>query len=710
MKTSNSKTGTALVALAALVAVLWTSPLFAAEVGDTERALQEGATAQLGAAATVKEEKARFAPEIAEGAVTVIQQGSLTIPTAPTASDHYKAGRNHMRLRQYDDAIREFEISRMLDPNLRNIDAALNEARLKKVALQQEKVLLEAALRDAEVIKEIYEKSIPPRELEPATRPDWVVEADSMTKGEMAMQEKLNQLMSMEMTDMPLDYILDILFRGAGVNFIADPAILTGKKLTIQVDQIPLRELIDYITRTLGLSFTVTENAIWITTPDTPILQLAEIRLKKGLIDVLGGTGEDDTDSVSDMERWLEKVPELTDDWPAGSQYYLDKKMNVLYVRSTESTIRQVRQMLSRIDVTPVQVHIETRFIEIASDDLFDLGVQWDISKNFAITRKNGLVLDSDGNPIPIDPAFPALGFQEDDLDKLVIGSETGSGFPNAATAASSTNGLALTVKGVLTDPQFVAVLNALEESGKATILSSPNITTVNNSEAEIKLVNSLVYVEGYDVDRADISGTSFGRSVGLADLLEGVPPEEIPSVLDSIETTSGLSSEPVIVPKFAEDQEVGFTLRVRPSVGVDNREITLLLKPEITQEIDRESVKIVFPGVDQETVVEKPIIATRALTTRLTIADKSTVVIGGLVTQKRLRNKGQVPFFGSIPLLGELFKRRSDNDEKTNLLIFVTARITTPEGRYYEKPVFSETSGATAMRAPVGISAVSGR
>jgi len=713
-----------------LVALLPCTTLLAAEATNDPAVLAEKAKAEQLAAERAAEEEAALGKDdaaAADAAAAVGAPDTATslppeeLPSGTQARVHYEAGIRFAQQRRYDDAIREFQIAKALEPGFSQVNWRLKRAVLAKLALESERIAFESDIRHGEVINDVARRSVPPREPAPAARPPYGRRTPAPTAAMQQMEARLNQTISLQIADGELAYILDLLFRATGVNFIADPAILEGKSLSVHVQNIPLSELLQFITRTLDVSFTTTEHAIWITTPENPIMELRAIQLDKGLIAVLGGGGTaaaDDGDAdgngggggggsdTSDLELWVERLPELIVDWPDAGVTYLDKKMNVLYVRATPAAIRDVEDLLGKIDVSPVQVLIETQFIEVSSEDLFDLGIKWDLSADFGLSHKMAPTLDADGNPIPIDPLIPSLGYQMSRQDKLVIGDSTSSGFPAAALAESATNGLNFVVKGVLTDPQFEAVLNALQESGKARVLSAPSIIAVNNSTAQIKVTKDLIYIEDYEVDRADVSGVTLGRDFSDVDLA-GLTPEEQLQLLNSIGDSSQLTSEPVIVPKFAKGEETGFILKVTPSVGLDNREITLVLNPDITEEVERKSVKLVFPGVAQETVVEMPVIAHRTLSTRMTIADNSTVVIGGLVSRTKSVTKGKVPLLGDIPLLGAVFRRRSTRDTMTNLLIFCTARILTPGGREYTPSGATAGAAGTAPAAGAGAAAV---
>lgn len=81
------------------------------------------------------------------------------------------------------------------------------------------------------------------------------------------------------------------------------------------------------------------------------------------------------------------------------------------------------------------------------------------------------------------------------------------------------------------------------------------------------------------------------------------------------------------------------------------------------------------------DNVINQPIFSTRKVTTAVTIWDGQTVVLGGLMREDVQKVQDKVPILGDIPLLGRAFRSNIDQHLKTNLVIFVTARIINPAG-----------------------------
>lgn len=520
---------------------------------------------------------------------------------------------------------------------------------------------------------EIEELSVPRDFAPPLPRPAIDLSRATFRAASPELEEKLNQRVSVNLIEADLDYFLDLLFRSTGVNLIYNPEVVAGQTITVHIANYPLRQLLDYIAKNFGLMFTTTPDGVLITTPDQPILQSFIIPLNYGLVDVEeapwagaapaqgGNVTPQPPPTTSNIEKLIANLPQLCE-WPQGSFTYLDRKMNLLYLRTTTDTYHEVVRLLDPVDQIPIQVLIKTLFIEINADEFESAGIQLEL--------KN-------------DAGSGDFKLLEGKI--LQFGAE-------AFTETANTNAT-LRLAGVCDGGEFNVILDAIQRTTRARTLAAPNVICINNCTATISVTQSLIYIEDYEVDRSDISGVSYGNPYYFQQQQQQqqqyVPP---------------LSSEPIITPVFAEDEYTGFTLDVNPSVGRDTRYISLTLNPRIREEIlPRKKFKIYLPTNTptvvptngngaatpsvtgfQEVEVERPIIAEKTLTTKLTAADGSVVILGGLIQQKKTQVRNKVPWLGDLPLLGWLFSNTSYRDHKTNLLIFVQAEIITPTGARY--------------------------
>jgi type II secretory pathway component GspD/PulD (secretin) len=344
--------------------------------------------------------------------------------------------------------------------------------------------------------------------------------------------------------------------------------------------------------------------------------------------------------------------------------------MNLLYVRTTVDAYQEVIRLVDAIDKQPIQVLVKTLFIEVDAEEFESLGAEFEMlaEDNIADTNiKNRIEwMLAKGKVLQ----FPA---------------EIAPGKPDQPTGGS------FTLKGIMDVEKFQLAVDFLQRLKSTRTLASPNVICMNNCTAQIAITKDLVYIEDYEVDRSDISGTSYGY-----------PQYQQPTVPTTTQQQYPLSSEPVIIPVFAEGEDTGFTLDVAPSVGKDTRFITIALNPRIREQVDMRTFELVFPFTQQQqttngtpaadttktepqkATVERPVVTERSISTKLTVADGSIVALGGLITQQQIAIRSKIPLLSDIPVIGPLFGRKTFGDKKTNLLIFVQCELITPTGARY--------------------------
>lgn len=135
--------------------------------------------------------------------------------------------------------------------------------------------------------------------------------------------------------------------------------------------------------------------------------------------------------------------------------------------------------------------------------------------------------------------------------------------------------------------------------------------------------------------------------------------------------------------------REVGVILQVTPQVSDDGQMISLTLNPQIISDPEWKDYGFDYPiGMDGDRAqtihlaMEQPIFKVRSVSTKISIYNGATVVMGGMITEARSEVNDKVPFLGDIPLIGRLFRSTYEQSVKRNLLIFVTARMVDPAGR----------------------------
>ena len=186
------------------------------------------------------------------------------------------------------------------------------------------------------------------------------------------------------------------------------------------------------------------------------------------------------------------------------------------------------------------------------------------------------------------------------------------------------------------------ATVNLLESFGKTRVLSSPKVSVMNNQSALLKVVDNKVY---------------FTISV-----TPGTPASIAGPAIAAVYTT------------VVNTVPVGFLMNVTAQIGDDN-EITLNLRPtvsRITGYANDPNPALALAGVSNRI----PEIQTREFESLMKVRDGETAVLGGLMQDDQSNATEQIPGVGNVPLLGELFKYRSNLSTKSELVIFLRPTI----------------------------------
>jgi general secretion pathway protein D len=198
---------------------------------------------------------------------------------------------------------------------------------------------------------------------------------------------------------------------------------------------------------------------------------------------------------------------------------------------------------------------------------------------------------------------------------------ETGSTILGNAASANANGGLVVS----MLETNVNATLHALATAGKLDVLSRPYILASDNQLASI--------------------------TVG----------QEVPFITDTRLTDTGQTINTI------QYQDVGIILNVTPHINPEGL-VILDVAPEISQLAD--TTVPISAGVDA------PVINKRSAQSRVGIINGQTIVIGGLMEDRKTTSVSKVPILGDIPLLGELFKRTQVSKSKTELLIFLTPHV----------------------------------
>jgi type IV pilus assembly protein PilQ len=314
-----------------------------------------------------------------------------------------------------------------------------------------------------------------------------------------------------------------------------------------------------------------------------------------------------------------------------------DQRTNTLIVTDIPTNLYKVRTVVERLDKRTPQVSIEARLIEASLDKNDKLGIDWNVEVS-ASGAARPITFPFEKNNAPFSQKRG--GSVE---NYLASGGPIGADKDNFASAISFPNiGADAFTFGTLNFNQLTATLKMLDQKTDTSVISNPNVTTLNNQEARIvvgEIFNIPTYERNDTTGRMEITGYT--------------------------------------------EKDIGILLTVVPHIN-DAGDIVVDLKPEVTTFLDFDE----FGTGDN--AIRAPRFATRTAETQVMIKDGQTIAIGGLRENQTVKIDKKVPFLGDIPLVGELFKYKEDAIDTKDLLIFVTVRLV-PEDMD-DKPAMDKT------------------
>jgi general secretion pathway protein D len=500
-----------------------------------------------------------------------------------------------------------------------------------------------------------------------------------------------------------------------GINIVLKAAADSPEanaRITLSLNDIPLRAAIDYVAKAANLKLKIEPYAVAVVplSEPTDILITKEYKVPPGFITSLpagqpaippgpGGQniapGSQPAIQARSGAREFLEAQGVT--FPQGASANFIASTSKLIVKNTQANLDLIDTLVeTQMTAPPSQVEIESKFLEVTQTNLKEMGFDWLLGQ-FALPFGTGIY--GSGGTQGLGQSATASSFPfVDSASGVPIGSNPLTAGNRSGTTAISVNAVdgllfgpaalgaapaLLSVAGIFTNPQFQVVLRALNQQKGVDLVSAPKVTTKSGQRATIQIIREFRYPTEYDLP-------------------------QVTQTPGSIYTPATPTS-----PTSFETKPVGITLEVEPTVGPDGYTIDLILSPRVV-EFDgfinygspiRTVVTVV--GVNLSTnflvtanVINKPVFSTREVTTEVTVYDGQTVVIGGLMREDIQKTEDKVPILGDIPLAGRLFRTTADQHIKRNLIMFVTASLLDPAGQPLikvdeEKEIVPEPSAA---------------
>ena len=395
------------------------------------------------------------------------------------------------------------------------------------------------------------------------------------------------------MQDSDIKNVLMLIGELTGLNIVVSPSV--RDTITANLENVSVKAALDVILKPNGYGYFTQENIIIVKGADSEIVrELETIVLKLKYInsdDLQGPLGA----VLSGQGRVQSFTPVVTTGAAGVS--------NVVIISDVQERIPNILRMVEELDKPIPNINISVRFIESGVDSAKGSGIDWSMNTPIFL----GGTEDSTGSLLPFK------------LNNMTI--------------------------ATLNPFQFGQAWKLMQARGESKILASPQLTTLDNHEAETQITTT-IYIEG--------SVSNMSRNNSSNNNTSSTNTSANTGGYNNISSTS----------RQVTEKDVGIELQVTPRINDENR-ITLLVNA---------SVEALLSSA--EVMTDKPRSTRRTVRTQVTVNVGDTVIIGGLIAENAIENRKFVPVLSDLPFIGKIFQSTSIDKEQRELLIFITPNI----------------------------------
>lgn len=351
-----------------------------------------------------------------------------------------------------------------------------------------------------------------------------------------------------------------------------------------------------------------------------------------------------------------------------------DERTNTIIITDLPSKVARLEKVIHAYDEKTREVLIDAKVVQVTLSDAFSLGIDWEVvletfrgrNVNFSLVNATSEILGAPAAPLN-SIISSGVGFPTSTSTATTGTTATSTSTTSTTTTATSTGTTSssssffpqpgtipfdlTTTRSPFTFPRvsqggtvvatgtlfgsdaFSAALNALKQVGKVNLLSSPRITAISGEEAKIAVATREAFVTNTVVQNDTVATTA--ENVTFID--------------------------------------VGVILSVTPTINPDYY-VNMKIRPEVS------AVVRTLTTAEGNVI---PIVSTQEAESTVLIRDGVTVILGGLISDSRVRRDSRIPVFGSLPIVGPLFRNTSYNLVKDEIVIFLTPHILSGDTAY---------------------------
>lgn len=466
------------------------------------------------------------------------------------------------------------------------------------------------------------------------------------------LQDRLDEVVTVNFEDTPLEDAIAFLRNQTGVNFIIANEIFEEDPppISLRATDMKLRTALKWILEVTDLRMAIRDEAVFISTDDvqgdvilrmydisdltSPVRDFPGLELAYNAQGTQGGGASlfddvgfgDMDDSGIDPDEIADFIQESVaiDRWDQDGVGITTRAGGTLFVSQTGEVHELIGHLLANLrNQQSLQVHLQIRLLDVNKGFFEEIGVDWTIAND----NNDAEFLGSTNNDLPPNRST------NDQLD--------GDGLFYTHD---------LNFDGSFDLPQVNALLIAAENENDSQILESPEITCFNGQRANATFINQFAYIFDYDVQTGSGGNGTLDPQIRILNF---------GTLLD-------------VRPVVSSDRKY-ITLEVRPSSAI-------LLRTDIADLVALTTVANF--GVLLFLPIELPVIEIRTMRSTVMLPDRGTLAIGGFSNAVRQRQHAGIPFLSHIPFLGRLFGRNGVKDDNRRLYYLLTAEIIDLEER----------------------------
>jgi general secretion pathway protein D len=633
-----------------------------------------------------------------------------------SAEGSYNAGK-------YDAAVKHYNAVLRLDPTNSAARRGLEHVAATKSAYQKSASDHTRAAMLADVDAG-WETSVPPPITDVAAMDPNV---PAPATGIVPVSNKLDRIIlpNIILEDASLQDVIDLLrLRSAeldeleidparrGINFvvnIGDESSEIGNsiraiRLNLRLTNVPIAQVLRYVNDQTRTSFTTDDFTVTIHPRGLGTKELVT-RVYRVPPDFLSSLSSSNAPAAADpfsnkpakglLEQRrgaLEVLREQGVQFPDGASASLNPSNNTLLVVNTPANQDVISQI---VDITaktePVMVCVRVTMIKVQHNRLKELGFDWLLSptgfgstgwipgtKTLNLsggTQGNGGNLDDitlpngqmERNPVTAGNRSGDEGALTDSIDARINANNLGATSVRTLRAPG-----VFEVSKVMSNSSVQVLMRGLDQKKGVDVMTAASTVTRSGQASTVQMVREMIYPTEYE-------------------------PPELPNSVGIVSNGGGFPVSPAH-PSAFDKRDVGIVLEVTPTADEAKRTVDVTINPSV---VDFDGfvnygspINSVMPSdtlgsISAEVTPNRilmPVFSVNRLATNLTVADGSTIVIGGLLQDRARKIDDKTPLLGNLPLVGRLFQSKIDNSISKAIVFLVNVQLVDPTGQPYNK------------------------